>query len=164
MKPVRCLVASDSHGMTARLRAAVKRAGKIDVLFFLGDGLSDLADVISDYPNLQFMAVKGNCDFFYPIPGRSIRKIDSITLNDKKIVLTHGDLYGAKYGLDGLVGLADNMSANVILYGHTHTRAENYENGVYFLNPGAVRGDRNPPSVGILTITDNGVLFSFMDL
>ena len=164
MKPIRCLVASDTHGMTERFRTAVKRAGQIDVLFFLGDGLSDLAEILSANPSIPFMAVKGNCDFFNPIPGRSIRKIDSITLNDRKIVLTHGDVYGAKYGLDGLMDLAKNTDADVILYGHTHTRAEHYENGVYYLNPGAVRGDRNPPSVGILTITENGILFSFMDL
>ena len=164
MKPLKCLVLSDSHGMIDRLRTAVKRAGNIDVLFFLGDGLSDLAEVISLFPSVSFMAVKGNCDFFDPIPGRSVRKIDSITLNDKKIVMTHGDLYGAKYGLDGLISLAANMSADVILYGHTHERAETYIDGVYYLNPGAVRGDRNPPSAGILTLTESGVLFSFMDL
>ncbi len=164
MKPIRCLVASDSHGMTERLRTAVKRAGNIDAVFFLGDGLSDLADVMTEYPKIPVVAVKGNCDFGNPLPDRSVYKIDSITLGERKIVLTHGDLYGAKYGLDGLIDLANNMNADVVLYGHTHTPADEYADGVYYLNPGAVRGDRNPPTAGILTITDGGILFSFMKL
>lgn len=164
MKSIKCLVASDSHGRCDRLRTAIKRAGSIDALFFLGDGLSDLADVMAENPALPVIAVKGNCDFGSPIPDRNVYKIDSITLGEVKIVLTHGDVYGAKYSLDGLVGLAANMSANVILYGHTHIPAEAYIDGVYYLNPGSLRGDRNPPTAGILTITEKGVLFSLMEL
>ena len=164
MKPLKCLVISDSHGAVERLRTAVKRAGRIDAMFFLGDGLSDLADVIRTHPEIPVIAVKGNCDFADPLTDRNVYKIESITLNDTKIVLTHGDLYGAKYGLDGLISLAKNTSADVILYGHTHERCEAYIDGVYYLNPGTLRGDRNPPSAGILTVTEKGILFSFMDL
>ncbi len=164
MKPIRCLVASDTHGVSERLLTAVKRAGNIDALFFLGDGLSDLALVIEKYPNIPIIAVKGNCDFGNPLPDRNVYKIDSITLGERKIVLTHGDVYGAKYGTDGLMALAANMSADIILYGHTHTPAEEYINGVYYLNPGSLRGDRARPSAGILTITEKGVLFSLMEL
>ena len=164
MKSIKCLVTSDSHGAAQRLNTAVKRAGKIDAIFFLGDGLSDLAQIIQEHPLVPVIAVKGNCDFGNSIPDRTVYKIDSITLGEKKIVLTHGDLYGAKYGLDGLINLASNTGADVILYGHTHTPAENYIDGVYYLNPGSLRGDRNPPTAGILTITDGGILFSFMEL
>lgn len=163
MGSIRCLVLSDSHGRTDRLTAAIKRAGKIDALFFLGDGLADLATSISDIP-FPVLAVKGNCDFGNPIPDRNVYKIDSITLAEHKIVFTHGDLYGAKYGLDGLISLARNMSADIVLYGHTHEPREDYIDGVYYLNPGSLKGDRALPTAGILTLSEKGVLFSLMDL
>ncbi|MBQ2793862.1 MAG: YfcE family phosphodiesterase [Clostridia bacterium] len=164
MKSIKCLVASDSHGAGERLLTALRRAREIDALLFLGDGLSDLCAVTEKYPQLPIIAVKGNCDFGNPLPGRSVYKIDSITLGEKKIVLTHGDLYGAKYGLDGLIRLAAATNADIVLYGHTHLRAEQYTDGVYYFNPGSLRGDRDLPSAGILTVTDGGVLFSFMSL
>lgn len=164
MGTIRCLILSDSHGRRDRLATAIKRAGKIDALFFLGDGLSDLATSISDIPPFSVLAVKGNCDFGNPIPDRNVYKIDSITLAEHKIVFTHGDLYGAKYGLDGLISLARNMSADIVLYGHTHEPREDYIEGVYYLNPGSLKGDRALPTAGILTLSEKGVLFSLMDL
>ena len=164
MGSIRCLVLSDSHGRTDRLTAAIKRAGKIDALFFLGDGLADLATAISATPPFAVLAVKGNCDFGNPIPDRNVYKVDSITLAERKIVFTHGDIYGAKYGLDGLISLADNMTADIVLYGHTHEPREDYIDGRYYFNPGSLKGDRALPTAGILTVLEKGVLFSLMDL
>ncbi|MBR5449215.1 MAG: metallophosphoesterase [Clostridia bacterium] len=164
MSTVRCLVISDSHGRADRLSQVIKRAGNIDALFFLGDGLSDLANAISGTPPFSVIAVKGNCDFGNPLPDRNVYKIDSITLAEHKIVLTHGDLYGAKYGLDGLIAFAKNMSADVLLYGHTHEPCEDYIDGTYYLNPGSLKGDRALPTAGILTVGEKGVLFSLMEL
>ena len=110
MSTVRCLVISDSHGRADRLSQAIKRAGNIDALFFLGDGLSDLANSISGIPPFTVLAVKGNCDFGNPLPDRNVYKVDSITLADHKIAFTHGDLFGAKYGLDGLIAFAKRKS------------------------------------------------------
>ncbi len=164
MGSIRCLVLSDSHGRTDRLTAAIKRAGKIDALFFLGDGLADLATAISATPPFAVLAVKGNCDFGNPIPDRNVYKVDSITLAERKIVFTHGDIYGAKYGLDGLISLANNMTADIVLYGHTHEPREDYIDGRYYFNPGSLKGDRALPTAGILVQIEFDIFNSLRQL
>lgn len=164
MNQIKCLVLSDSHGRAEALRTAIKRRPDVDAVFFLGDGLNDLETVRNDIsPTTSLFAVKGNCDFCAYI-DRPTYKVDSITLGDKKIIFTHGDLYGVKYGMDGLIRLAEQTSADVILFGHTHEYHEEYINGVYYFNPGSVKGGFGYATAGILTITDGGVLFSKMDL
>ena len=165
MNPIKCLVLSDSHGRVDLLRRAIGRQPTVDALIFLGDGLFDLEEVRSSVsPQTAIFAVRGNCDYALDYLGTSVGKLDSITLGGKKIVFTHGDLYGVKYGLDGLVRLAENTGADIVLYGHTHKPCEQYLDGVYYFNPGTVGGGLDGSSCGVLTITENGVLFSFMEL
>ena len=164
MQSIRCLVLSDSHGRVDLVNTAIKRAGRFDALFFLGDGLSDLMYATDGDLRFPIYAVKGNCDFGSPLSDRNVYKIDSITLMDKKIVFTHGDLYGVKYGLDGVINLAANTNADIVLFGHTHEPCERYLDGIYYFNPGSLCPDRAPSSAGILTLTEQGVLFSFLEL
>lgn len=165
MKPIKCLVISDTHGRVDALRNAVRRQPSVDAIIFLGDGLSDLEDILPEIsPSTTVLAVKGNCDFGGEYLSHKIFKVDSITLADKKIVFTHGDLYGVKYGMDGIIRLAGQMSADIILYGHTHVASEEYIDGVYYLNPGSLAGGFNSATCGVLTLTDKGVLFSLMEL
>lgn len=163
MNEIKCLVLSDSHGRVDNLRRAVKRRPDVDAVIFLGDGLSDLEYLLPDIQS-PVLAVRGNCDFGREYLGRPVYKVDSITLADKKIIFTHGDLYGAKYGHDGLVRLAEQTDADIILYGHTHIKDEKYIDGKYYLNPGTVAGGGLPATAGLLTLTDSGVLFSFIPL
>lgn len=165
MKPIKCLIVSDTHGRVDLLRTAIRRQPHADALIFLGDGISDLAEVLCNVgQGTAVLAVKGNCDFSSDGLASPVYKLDSITLGEKKIVFTHGDLYGVKYGMDGLVRLAKQTDADVVLYGHTHLRAEDYIDGVYYFNPGTVAGGYHGASAGVLTISESGILFSFMEL
>lgn len=164
MNQIKCLVLSDSHGRTEALQRAIRRQPNVDAIFFLGDGLNDLNAVRHEISGkTAIFAVKGNCDFGVYM-DRPIYKVDSITLADKKIIFTHGDLYGVKYGMDGLIRLAEQTSADIILFGHTHEYHEEYIDGVYYLNPGSVKGGFGDSTAGVLTIADSGVLFSRMEL
>ena len=88
---MKCLCFSDSHGTSAYMRRAIKMHPDAEVIFFLGDGLSDAEELIYDRTKAWF-AVRGNCDYVGTLGGNLVKKLDSVTLSGKKIVFTHGDL------------------------------------------------------------------------
>ena len=113
----------------------------------------------------MYIAVRGNCDSSGILGDTMIKKTDSITLMGYRIFLTHGDLYGVKYGLDGIKGLAVDHNADLVLFGHTHQAMEKYistdEGGYYLFNPGSIGGGYGiKPSYGVINITDKGILLS----
>ena len=155
---MKCLVFSDSHRNTANMNKALRLHPDAEVVFFLGDGLSDAYKVSSTDRMRAWLTVAGNCDLDPTFGSEFCKKTDQITLEDHRIVLTHGDLYGAKYGVGGLLSLAKERSARIVLFGHTHEPHEKYypEYEVYLFNPGSIAAG----SYGIMTLTDKGVLFS----
>jgi putative phosphoesterase len=127
-----------------------------EAVFFLGDGLTDIISLVDREPRRAWFYVRGNCDYTSAVGTTPVRKLESVTLEGYRIVFTHGDLYGAKYGLGGLILLAGEQAASVVLFGHTHTPCETYENGVYLFNPGSISSG----SFGVMTITASGILLS----
>ena len=161
---MKALCFSDSHGNSAAIRRALNMHPDAEVIFFLGDGLCDLEPFISDKTR-AFLAVRGNCDGYSPLGDSLLKKTDSINIQGCKIVFTHGDLYGVKYGIDGLKKLAEDTSCDLVLFGHTHVPYECYiptdEGGYYLFNPGSLAGGySSKPSYGVINITDSGILLS----
>ena len=161
---MKCLCFSDSHGTSAGMRRALKMHPDTEVVFFLGDGLSDLDELTHDRTK-AWLAVRGNCDCVTEVGGGFVKKLDSITLCGKKIIYTHGDLYGVKSGTDEIISLAREMGADIALFGHTHFALERYisdgEKPLYLFNPGSIGiAYRSDTSYGIIDITDSGVSFS----
>ena len=141
---MKCIVISDTHGYIDTVKEAIRRNPDAEVVFFLGDGIEDIEFVAEDHKNIAWIAVRGNCDRSPVFRGSMVKAVDSITLEGKKIVLTHGNLYGAKSGLGGLISLAREEGADILLFGHTHTPCEiyisEYEKPFYLFNPGAASG------------------------
>lgn len=163
---MKCLCFSDSHGSSSRMRAALNMHPDAEVVFFLGDGLSDIEPFVTQNSNRAWIYVRGNCDFSPPtLPGK-LKRVEEITLEGYKILLTHGDLSGVKSGDDGILRLAEAACADIVLYGHTHIPRESFvrtESGreVYLFNPGSIGHDYPAPSsYGIITLSESGVLFS----
>ena len=159
---MKCLVFSDSHGYSLFMRKAIAKNPDAEIVFFLGDGLPDLEEVFSLYPNKCYLAVRGNCDRDVVAMGKGIPKTDRIELCGKKIVFTHGDLYGVKFGIDGIDGLAKKENADIVLFGHTHGATSAYippsedepeRKPYYIFNPGSI-GMLGASSFGIMTLTD----------
>lgn len=162
-----CLCFSDSHGVTRYIREALSRHRDAEAVFFLGDGLSDIEQFVSaDLGRRTWFFVRGNCDFYGSVNGIEARKLETVTLEGQRIAFTHGDLYGVKYGFDGVTRLAENSSADIVLFGHTHFATEKYvslsDRGVYLFNPGTVGGAYAEPTYGVLTLSEKGALFSVM--
>ena len=159
---MKCLVFSDSHGNPYYMKKAIMNHADAEVIFFLGDGLRDIIDLENEFKDKAFLKVMGNCDSsIYSYLSQD--KISSITLLDKKIVYTHGDLYRVKYSTEGIMAAAEGREADLILYGHTHIPELKYINSegkqpYYIFNPGSIGyGDH---SYGIITLNDSGILLS----
>ena len=158
---MKCLVFSDSHGSYYNIRRVLSMHPDAEVVFFLGDGLSDLEPLVTDRSR-AILAVRGNCDHSAILGDVLCKKTDAINIEGRRIAFTHGDLYGVKYGLDGVKKLACDMNADIVLFGHTHERLEKYittdDGGFYLFNPGSIGGFK--PSYGIINIADSGILLS----
>lgn len=175
---MKCLIFSDSHGNTALMQQVLRSHPTAEVVLFLGDGIADFEQAVATdrapIPR-QYVAVRGNCDFSLSFRTEPLAKTATLSLGGYRIVLTHGDLYGAKYGMEGLIALGVGRQADILLFGHTHRPSQVYlpadelisqgedaprrTRPLYLFNPGSV-GAAHPASYGILTLSGQGILFS----
>ena len=156
---------SDSHGYIGYMQKALSMHPDCEAVFFLGDGLDDITELATADSRRTWFFVRGNCDRTSFVGTSVARKLDSVTLAGKRIVFTHGDLYGAKYGTGGLEQLAEETGADIVLFGHTHTPCEKFVpndgDGFYLFNPGSISSPYDGIcSYGVVNITDSGVLVS----
>lgn len=157
---MKCLVFSDAHGYTLYMKKAIKMHSDAEVIFFLGDGLSDVDTLSLEYPDKFWVAVRGNCDFYSYFKGAPAKKTETLSVGGYTITLTHGDAYGAKYGSGELIKLARDTNADILLFGHTHKPFEkyisDYEKPFYLFNPGSISVSSG--SYGILDLREAPVL------
>lgn len=150
-KSCRILVCSDSHGMTEWIQQAIDREKPIDLLIHCGDAEENLENA---FPGRTFglVQVAGNNDW-----DRNLRSIALVDVLDKKILVTHGHLYGARRGTDQLAALGRQQKADIVLYGHTHLpHEETTSDGMLILNPGSIAIPYQTPrkkTYVILTLT-----------
>ncbi|MCD8005986.1 MAG: YfcE family phosphodiesterase [Oscillospiraceae bacterium] len=160
---MRLIAFSDSHGLHARVEDLIKKTkDTTDIYLFAGDVLKDVRNIPEMFPDVKLVTVPGNCDYTcYDTP------IQVVEAAEKKIILTHGHLHHVKYGLESLQELAYQNRADVVVYGHTHCRAVDYINGIYYVNPGslALPKDGLPPSYATIDIFPNekGILVATVD-
>jgi putative phosphoesterase len=153
---MKLLVFSDSHTAKSKmLRAVDMHKGKCDLILFLGDGIRDLYPIKEKYPDTPIFMVKGNCDHF---DSEDVAKEAILDLDGIKVLVTHGDRHGVKYGYDSIIAYAMEKEVNAVFFGHTHVpcdKIEYTEKGkIHLFNPGSV-ADTN--SFGVVN-TSNGVL------
>lgn len=164
---MKCLIFSDTHGDAMGMRGALCRHPDAEAVFFLGDGISDF-DAVAAAGGRTWFAVRGNCDFrtYSPALGGEVPTVGETVLLSRRIVFCHGHTAGAKAGVGGLLALAEERGADILLFGHTHTPLEQYfpdaKRPVWLFNPGSASFSPSVghPTFGILTLTENSVLFS----
>ncbi|MCD8346036.1 MAG: YfcE family phosphodiesterase [Oscillospiraceae bacterium] len=160
---MRLIAFSDTHGLHARVEDLIKKTkDTTDIYLFAGDVLKDVRNIPEMFPDVKLVSVPGNCDYSsHDLP------IQVVEAAGKKIILTHGHLHHVKYGLESLQELAYRNRAEVVVYGHTHCRACDYINGIYYVNPGslALPKDGFPPSYATIDIfpDEKGILVSTVD-
>ena len=115
---IRVGVFSDSHGDQDALDVLLDKMGYIDAACFLGDVARDAAyleDRLASMPNHPpLYAVRGNNDYYSActLPWERIEEIGGV-----RIYMTHGHRL---VSLMGLAYKAQEIGANVALFGHTH--------------------------------------------
>lgn len=149
------LILSDSHGDSSRLREVLLRHPQAAVVCYLGDGAREAADIPALLPTAVCLAVRGNCDLACELPYVRLERCGG-----KRLLLTHGHLYHVKGGLDTLRYAAEEQAADIVLFGHTHVPYEQYADGRYFFNAGALRDG----CYGLADVSERGVLLQHMHL
>ena len=147
MTALKILVFSDSHRAKAGMYDAID-AHQPQQIIHLGDLKEDAEEVSYAYPQLPFCMVPGNCDGWTTDPA-----IRNITLEGKRVLLSHGHLWGVKQGYGGAIAQARKAGADILLFGHTHIAyCEQLEDGLWVMNPGFCRS-----TYGLITIEDGGI-------
>ncbi len=125
------LVVSDSHGSWQVLERIALREAPFSTIIHCGDGADDLSRF--DIPGeAQILRVSGNVDRGR---GYGFDRMVIETLADKKIMVTHGDVFRVDSGLDRLHDEAVRNQADLVCFGHTHIAC--HHNGPTTLfNPG----------------------------
>lgn len=132
----RITILSDIHSNTVPLKKISGIMSESDYVIFLGDGTS----AMYSYKNLlgdRLIMVKGNCDMFSQNPDET-----ALELNGCKIFITHGHRYHVKESMNDLLYKAEEINADIVLYGHTHTPYSEYVDGHMFVNPGSLGSPR----------------------
>lgn len=125
------LIVSDSHGSLFLLEKIKEKHRDLDGLVYLGDGINELNRYSHGF--LQVVSVRGNCDLLSDAPEEM-----TFNLGGQTVYLSHGHKWGVKSGLMRLFLRAKEAGATVALFGHSHRYTEEFYEGVFFLNPGAL--------------------------
>lgn len=129
-------VVSDSHGDIYALKRAITHMGDIDMIIHLGDYTRDAAAVSKELGE-DIICVRGNCDYSSTAPAERI-----LTIEDIKVLATHGYRYNVKSDCLGLYFKAQQEEAGLVLFGHTHFAEVFEKEGITFVNPGSVSKPR----------------------
>ena len=132
-------------------------------VLFCGDGVKDIAKMASLFPQKIFLDVRGNCDSLYS--ALDVPEERFLTLFGHNILLLHGHTVGVKGGIGFAAAYAAQKEADILIFGHTHLPYEGRvtfgDKDVHLFNPGSIGSSRNGScSYGILTVKENGYLFS----
>ncbi|MDD4690675.1 MAG: metallophosphoesterase [Eubacterium aggregans] len=147
-------VVSDSHGNSRTLKQAIDAMGPVAVIFHLGDYVSD-GESIKRMVDIPVITLRGNMDIGYE-EGEDFVKTQ---FGGKTIIACHGHEFGVKGSLNTLFYKAKSEGADIVLYGHTHMPLVEKEEGILFMNPGALTYSHPgvDKSYGVLTIEDDVV-------
>lgn len=148
---MKILVTSDSHGNLKNLKKIVDKYGvNADIVVHCGDGPRGEAMWLKEYcKNSTVVCVRGNCDF-----SSTLNDVEMICAEGKTIMITHGHLYGVKFGFEKLSYAAEDKGADIVLFGHTHIPVDTVMGTVRLINPGSC--SYYQPSCAVLEIDSKG--------
>lgn len=136
---MKILVISDTHGDTNKAEEAIKKNREVDMIIHLGDYFRDAQKLSSMFPDIPIEYIYGNSDFMIEnVPAEKLLEVCG-----KKIFITHGHRYSVKWDYNRLFKKAEELHADMVLFGHTHI-PEIVRNGDYcILNPGSASDPRD---------------------
>lgn len=148
---MKVLVISDTHGNVTRAFIAHSRCEPVDALIHLGDGCAD-AEQLREVLEIPVINVAGNCD-----PGSGAPRERVWECEGKRLLLTHGDAYQVKSGLERLRQRAQEIGVDAAFFGHTHQSLLENKSGLVLLNPGTLANHGHHRSYAVVDITPAGI-------
>ncbi len=128
---MKVLIVSDSHGLTAELEQLKKRH-RAEVELFIHCGDSELD---ADHPSMMnYLTVRGNCDEDQRFPMETVKEAGT-----RRILVAHGHRYSVKTDLMKLSYKAQEVSADIVCFGHSHYLGAEMVYDTLFINPGSIR-------------------------
>ena len=150
---MKILIVSDSHGKWQDLQR-ITELEKPDVVFHLGDYLGDAQKLSLACPDVEIVAVPGNCDGWF----LNQETDHVICYEGVRFFLTHGHGYQVKSGSGGVIMAGKAAGADVILFGHTHQAlVERLTDGKWLVNPGTAGGVYMPAGYAIAWVDKGNV-------
>lgn len=146
---MRILVVSDTHGDFYSLKRALDAQPTAEVIIHCGDGSEQYQYIKDVYLQKQVIGVRGNCDWSSTLPVAEVAEVGG-----KRIFITHGHMYQAKFTTMNMIYAAREEKANILLFGHTHQAMTDYNDGLYIMNPGSCSGYY--ATYGVIDITPKG--------
>lgn len=140
---MKILVLSDSHGNIGNMERAVALVRPRSIIH-LGDCWRDAEELHDLYPAIPLEQVPGNCDY-----ARFEAAERLLLLEDKRVLIAHGHTMHVKYGLLPAQYRAQEMNADILLFGHTHVPLVENGGKLIMLNPGTI-GSYTRPTYGVL--------------
>lgn len=136
---MKILVISDSHGDIDSFLDYYKKIDGVELILFLGDYTRDARE-IERVTGKKLLAVKGNNDIFDNFYKEEL----IFSINDVKILMTHGHRYAVNYSIDKLYYRAKEEEVDIVMFGHTHVPFAEKVDDILFLNPGSISRPRTP--------------------
>ena len=126
---MRIVVMSDTHGETTSIDQVRHAVGPVDAVFHCGDSELD-----TQHESLQdAFVVGGNCDWDSSFSDEVFTEVNGV-----KVLMSHGHLWQVKSTLMPLSYRAQEVGADVVLFGHSHLLGVELINGMLFVNPGSL--------------------------
>lgn len=154
------LVISDTHGRYDILREVLLSHRTASLCVHCGDGEYETERLLEEHPELApwILQVRGNCDHSSLIPLMQVIPLPY----GHRAVAVHGHRYMYGDFQQNLVNLAKDQGADIVLFGHLHTRIDRNVEGVRLFNPGSAAQPRDQfaPSYGLVDIMEGGILTS----
>lgn len=151
---MKIIVMSDSHGDKETVKAV--SALQADAVFHCGDSELSREDPVLE--NIHI--VKGNCDRDQRFPDSVI-----VEVGNRKIWMVHGHEHDCKRTMLPMYYGAQEIGADIVLFGHSHSYAAELREGILFVNPGSTLLPREGKQPTFAEIEWNGgyrILFKNM--
>lgn len=151
MNSMKIVVLSDTHGNQSLALSILDLHEDAGHVVHLGDEIQD-ADFLEDATGKTIIKVQGNCDCSPAHPREA-----SLVLAGQRFLLTHGDAYYVKSGLERLRERAAAVDAAVVLFGHTHVACVEAIDGILYVNPGCLKRGAGNLTYAVVTLADGTI-------
>ena len=153
---MKVLIISDTHGKLDNFKKVLNIEKSVDMILHLGDVCHD-EEEIRELANCDVRYVRGNCDIFSYESDSLDFKIGNYNFH-----MEHGHFISTN--LQSIAYKAEEIGADVMLFGHTHIPLLTWVGDVRIINPGSLSKPRQSdgkPTYLVMNVDNNGEIEFF---